>query len=642
MANHARNTLSLIHQRKNISEEITLNGQTLNIPEVLSVSTDPKVKVKIDSAALLEVNANEHFLQEKLKQGLVVYGINTGFGGSAEVRSWKLADVQRALIRHVNAGMGRVFQTHMVRAAMVTRANCLVKGYSGVRPVVPTTLVELINSGISPLVPLRGSVSASGDLMPLGYIAAAMVGREDLKVEKQGVQMTCPRALEEANILPLTLGPKEGLAIINADSFAAGVSAPVIYDANLLLLLAQVCTGLSIEALHGRTESFHPVIHECLPHIGQKEIARNMLDVLDGSKLAITVLDMNLPDKYGVLKQDRYSLRSSPQWLGPVAETLNEACRRVTIELNSANDNPIIDHRTGIIAHGANFQGETMSVAMDQTRQAVGICGKLLFAQFGEVVNSKLNFGLPPNLSGCNINLDFGFKGCDTAMASYMSELDHFVNPMSNHVLSAETHNQSVNSMALVSARLTAEAVEIAQMMVANLLCLVTQAVDLRVLRNLVLTEIESLKIEYPGLAKMLAETEWYDLVFFSEERLLQLEGCEKSTEDYVHQLAVYKRLSELYKSACDGKIDTSELMGKGTRKMYDFIRKDLKIPFYHGQNGIDIWLSRILEAIQKREIEEVLVDIFTPVVEESTLTGEIQVVEAKITARARKNNQNA
>ena len=541
-----------------------LDGKNLSIPEVLATSINPKVKVHLSENALEEVAANEVYLKKKLENGLVVYGINTGFGGSAEVRSWKLEDVQKALIRHVNAGMGRVFPSNMVRAAMVTRANCLVKAYSGVRPVVTTTLADLINSDIAPQVPLRGSVSASGDLMPLGYIAAAMIGREDLKVTKDGKIMPCPEALSEAGINPLVLGPKEGLAIINADSFAAGFSAPTLYDANLLLLLTQVCTGLSIESLNGRTESFHPVIHNCLPHIGQKEIARNMLAILDESKLAITTLDMHLPDKYGVLKQDRYSLRSSPQWLGSVAETLNDACRRITIELNSANDNPIIDHRTDTIAHGANFQGETMSVAMDQTRQALGICGKLLFAQFAEVVNAKLNFGLPPNLSGCDINLDFGFKGCDTAMASYMSELDHFVNPMSNHVLSAETHNQSVNSMALVSARFTAEAAEIVQMMVANLLLLTTQAIDLRHIRNLVLKEIDMLTQEYPGVSSALRDVEWYDLLFFPAEKA-ELVALSRPLEE---QLAIKEHLSvrmaNLYKSACSGSIDASKHMGKG------------------------------------------------------------------------------
>ncbi|XP_052809166.1 uncharacterized protein LOC128237618 [Mya arenaria] len=377
----------------------------------------------------------------------------------------------------------------------------------------------------------------------------------------------------------------------------------------------QVCTGMSVEALHGRTESFHPLIHECLPHVGQKEIARNMLRVLEDSQLAITTLDMHFPDKYGVLKQDRYSLRSSPQWLGSVAETLVDACRRITIELNSANDNPIIDHRTNTIAHGANFQGETMSIAMDQTRQVIGVCGKLLLAQFQEVVNGKLNFGLPPNLSGCDINLDFGFKGCDTAMASYMSELDHFVNPMSNHVISAETHNQSVNSMALVSARLTAEAVEIVQMMVTNLLCLTAQAVDLRLLRNLAMEEADELREQYPEATTLLEKTEWYDLMFLCDERIAALkEASEMKGTKAAAEMIAYERMRNLYKRACNGEMDVSKYMGKGTSRMYNFIRKELDIPFYCGQPAIDTWLGRLLKAVQSRSVEDVLLDIFTSV----------------------------
>ena len=447
---------------------------------MVALSSDRSRNVALSEEALEETAANQAYLQRKLDEGLVVYGINTGFGGSADVRSSNVEEVQKSLIRHLNAGMGRTFPSYVTRAAMVTQANCLVKAYSGVRPDDPKVLTELINNDIMPCVPLRGSVSASGDLMPLAYIAAAMIGRVDLAVDYCGIRRTCPEAMEMAGIQPIRLGPKEGLTTINANSFAACVSAPTLYDANLLLLLTQVCTGLSVEALRGRTESFHPVIHICLPHVGQWEIAQNMLAILKDSKLAITEPDMSLPDKYGVLKQDRYSLRSSPQRLGSVTETLNDACRRINIELNSANDNPIIDHRTNIITHGANFQGETMPIAMDQTCQALGVCSKLLLAQFQEVVNAKLNFGLPPNLSGCDINFDFGFKCCDTAMASYMSELDHIVNPMSNHVLSAETHSQSV---------------------------------DLRHLRNLALHEIDSLRDQYPALWKLLRDTEWYDLM---------------------------------------------------------------------------------------------------------------------------------
>ncbi|XP_063446766.1 uncharacterized protein LOC134726297 [Mytilus trossulus] len=605
---HARTTLTFIQKRKNMLDSITLDGTTLTIPEVLAVSIEPSMKVKIAEISMEELTANAVYLKKKLEKGLVLYGINTSFGGSSDVRSCKFEDVQMALIRLVNVGMGRMFPLEMIWAAMVTRANCLAKAYSGVRAEVVTTLTDLINNDIVPEVPLRGSVSASGDLMPLGYIvpevplrgsvsasgdlmplgyivpevplrgsvsasgdlmplgyiAATMIGREDMKVFKEEKIMSCPQALAEAGISPIVFGPKEGLGVINSCSFTAGFSAPTLYDANLLLLLTQVCTGLSIEAVKGRTESFHPLIHNCLPHKGQKEIARNMLSILEGSKLAITTLDMHLPDKCGVLKEDRYSVRSSPQWLGPAVETLNEACRRITIELNSANNNPLIDHRTDTVLHNANFQGETMSIAMDQTRQALGICGKLQFALFEEVVNDKLNFGFPPNLSGCDINVDFGFKGCDIAMASYMSELDHFVNPMSNHILSAECHNQAINSMALVSARFTSEAVEIVQMMTANLLLLTAQAIDLRHLRNIVLKEIDLLAQEYPDITSTLKEIEWYDLLFLSKQKASKETNLLSGKEHTEARERLSNRMCILYKNACNGNIDAAKQMGKG------------------------------------------------------------------------------
>ncbi|KAK3085798.1 hypothetical protein FSP39_008829 [Pinctada imbricata] len=510
--------------------------------------------------------------------------------------------------------MGREFPSDKVRAAMLIRANCLAKAYSGVRPVVIKSLLDMINYDITPAVPLRGSISSSGDLMPLSYIAAALIGSENSRVVKNGKTMSSREAFEEEGLDHLVLGPKEGLAIANATSFTAGLASHVLYDANILLLLTQICTALAVEVLKGTTESFHPLINECLPHNGPKEVAENLKFLLDESKLATDTLSMHLPDEYGKLKQDRYSLRTSPQWLGPVVETLNESCRRITIELNSANDNPIVDHRRKIIVSGGNFQGETMSVAMDQTRQGLGICGKLLFSQFSEIVNASLNFGLPPNLCGSDINLDFGFKGCDIAMASYMAELDHFVNPMSNHVLSAEMHNQSVNSVGLVSSRLSAEAIEILQMMVTNSLLLTVQGVDLRYLKLLVVAEMDSFIKENPGFKHLLKEFEWYELVFSdiatTIDRMKRNAGLNGVNYTEVENLIM--RFKKIYQAVCDGSVETWKMLGKGTRRVYNFIRNDLHIPFFCGQEGIHVWLQKILDSIQKRDIEDVLMDIFS------------------------------
>ncbi|XP_013408364.1 phenylalanine ammonia-lyase 2-like [Lingula anatina] len=502
----------------------------------------------------------------------------------------------------------------MVRAVMVTRANCLAKAYSGVRPDVVQLLVAMINNDIVPIVPLRGSVSASGDLMPLGYIAAAMIGREDINVMVRGQIMPCPVALKEANLEPLVMGPKEGLAIINATSFAAGTAAQTIYEANIAVLLTQICTGLAVEALQGKMESFHPVHHACLQHVGLKEVSNNMLKILDGSRLAVSTLEMHLPDTYGSLKQDRYSIRTAPQWLGPVIETLKEACRRINVELNCANDNPVIDHRTDTIAHGGNFQGETLSITLDQTRQALQVCGKLLLAQLQEIVNHRINHDLPPNLCGSDVNLDFGFKGADTAMASYMSELDHLANPMSNHVLSAECQNQSVNSMALVSSRLTREALEILQMMLANHLCLLCQALDLRYLRNEVISSMRKMgKRQKEFLATFLKENKWYDFLFHPEESAAKFaEKIPKNghkEEDIRNEICV--AMKSLMSDACNGHLGTVDCLGTGTKKAYWYIRHTVGVPFYHGQAAIDTWLEKILSAVQNGDFENVLLSAF-------------------------------
>ncbi|WAR07506.1 CCTP-like protein [Mya arenaria] len=200
-------------------------------------------------------------------------------------------------------------------------------------------------------------------------------------------------------------------------------------------------------------------------------------------------------------------------------------------------------------------------------------------------------------------------------MASYMSELDHLVNPMSNHVISAEIHNQSVNSMALVSARLTAEAVEIVQMMVTNLLCLTAQAVDLRRLRNLAMEEADKLREQYPEATNLLEKTEWYDLMFLCDERIAALkEASGMQVTKETAEMMVYQRMRNIYKRTCNGDMDASKYMGKGTIRMYNFIRKELDIPFYFGQQAIDTWLGRLLTAVQSRSVEDVLFDIFTSV----------------------------
>lgn len=214
----------------------------------------------------------------------------------------------------------------------------------------------LYREDIIPIVPKRGSVSASGDLMPTSYIASAMMGRLECDVLHGNVRKSAQEALSSAGLKPITFITKEALAVINSCSFASGLASKVLYDATSAALLTQIAVAISTEALTGRKESFHPTIHLCMPHPGQCEVADNILGLLEGSKMCISELDMERPDKDRSLKQDRYPLRTAAQWLGPAIDLLQRAVETVEIDLNSSNDNPIIDHHNNTVLHGGNFQ----------------------------------------------------------------------------------------------------------------------------------------------------------------------------------------------------------------------------------------------------------------------------------------------
>ena len=319
--------------------------------------------------------------------------------------------------------------------------------------------------------------------MPLSYIGGALQGKPGITVwagdRSTGNRriVTADTALLESSLVPIILEPKEGLAIINGTAVSTGVAALALHDANGLAILSQVLTAMSVEALCGTKESFDPFFARVRPHPGQIEVSRNIHDFLVGSRL----VEYHHGLEEGSLRQDRYSIRTASQWIGPVLEDLLLAYRQVTIECNSVTDNPLIDTEgAGRMLHGGNFQARAITSAMEKTRLGLQTIGQMLFAQCTELVNPRLNYGLPPNLTVDEPSQSFLMKPLDIIIAALQSELGFLSNPAGSHIQSAEMGNQALNSLALISARYTHIALDVLSQLAAAHLFAICQALDLR------------------------------------------------------------------------------------------------------------------------------------------------------------------
>ncbi|TFY65441.1 hypothetical protein EVJ58_g1968 [Rhodofomes roseus] len=379
-----------------------------------------------------------------------------------------------------------------VRGAILIRMNSLIRGHSGVRWELIEKMGSLLKENVTPLVPMRGSISASGDLSPLSYIAGTLIGNPSIRVfdgpAKFGHRQVVPstEALAAHGIEPIPLASKEHLGILNGTAFSASVAALALDDAIHLTMLAHVCTAMGVEALLGAQGSFEPFIHDVArPHPGQVESAAHIRHLLEGTQFAVTKEEeRSIKDDAGELRQDRYPLRTAAQFLGPQIEDILHALAQIQLECNTTTDNPLIEAETDTVHHGGNFQAMAVTNAMEKTRLALHHIGKLLFSQCTEILNPAMNRGLPPSVAATDPSLNYHAKGVDIHIAAYTGELGYLANPVSTHIQSAEMHNQAVNSLALISGRATINSLEVLSLLTASYLYALCQALDLRALQH--------------------------------------------------------------------------------------------------------------------------------------------------------------
>jgi len=464
---------------------ITISGEGLTVGDVAAVARGATVAVTRDSAVLGRVAASRQRIAEAVAEGRQIYGVTTLYGGMADtvVPRDRLEELQRVALWHHKSATGPRLTPVDVRAAMLLRANSLLKGVSGVRLELVERFVTFLNAGATPHAFARGSIGASGDLTPLSYIGGAIVGLDPaFLVDLGGETLDSHAALRRLGLEPLSLQAKEGLALNNGTAASTGVAANCVERAFELTALTFGAHALCFQALLATAQSFAPFIHEAKPHPGQRWAAAEMRALLDGSSLLRERAAKAWTPGSGILIQDRYSLRCLPQYAGPIVDGLAHTARQVEVEANSASDNPLIDPDTGDVFHAGNFLAEYTAVAMDRLRYHLGMLASHLDVQLSLLVAPEFSAGLTPSLVGnVEAGLNVGLKALQVncnALSPLVGFYGHSV--ADRYPTHAEQFNQNVNSQAMNAANLARESLDVLAHLTAVALVMAVQAVELR------------------------------------------------------------------------------------------------------------------------------------------------------------------
>ncbi|MDT2780898.1 histidine ammonia-lyase [Vagococcus fluvialis] len=449
-----------------MSETIILNGKDLTLEQVIEVSRGG-VKIELSSEAVEAVNASRKIIDDIVESKRTVYGVNTGFGSLVKVSipQEETRQLQENLIRTHSSGFGDPLKEDEVRAIMLIRVNSLLKGYSGIRLSTIETLMGMLNNGVVPHIPEKGSLGASGDLAPLSHMVLPMLGLG--RAYFNGELMTGKEAMEKAGVPVIHLEAKEGLALINGTTVLTAIGALATYDSIELLKLADIAGALSLEVHNGIVNAFDEELHIIRPHSGQLATAKNIRHLIAGSTLTTPATAERV--------QDAYSLRCMPQIHGASKDAIAYVKEKVEIEINSVTDNPIIT-RSGDVISGGNFHGEPMAQPFDYLGIGAAEIGNVSERRVERLVNTNLS-GLPSFLVK-HPGVNSGFMITQYAAASLASENKILAHPASVDSITSCENQEDFVSMGTTAARTARDILINSRRIVATEIMAACQAID--------------------------------------------------------------------------------------------------------------------------------------------------------------------
>ncbi len=506
--------------------KVEIDGEHLTIEQVTDVARHHK-KVTLSSTARTRMENCQKAVQALVEKDEPIYGINTGYGPfrDKKINREEVEQLQVNLIRSHAVGTGNPFPEEVVRAAMLIRANTIAKGYSGARPVIVDTLLEMLNKDVTPFVPEKGSVGASGDLAPLSHLTLVLMGEGEAYYH--GKRVPGGEAMAKAGVSTVELRAKEGLAVNNGATITAGVAALAVSDAENLVKNALLAAALSFEALKATSNAFDERIHHLRPHAGQVKSAQVIRALTKGS----TLID-SMKEKV----QDDYSVRCMPQVIGASIDCITYVRQIVETEINSATDNPLIIDGTPI--SGGNFHGQPLALAMDFLGIAVAEIGNISERHIAKLGDKHHSDGLPLFLiPEEKAGLNSGFMMTQYTAAALVSENKVLSHPASTDSIPTSANAEDHVSMSTIAARKAREIVRNVEAVIGIEFLCAAQGTDLR--------KEGSIPGSLGEGTRMVYETVRQDIVYLAEDRYMYPDM--EKVRSLIHERVFIEKTQEFF-----------------------------------------------------------------------------------------------